>query len=515
MFDLTGSHLAGYMTRLVRDVVARTPRFRDSLGEVALTSNNMVSYGDVQCIVKDISAQGVRLSPDYFMYTQMGRSLLARLGDKEGAFFEFANEIDPTLLTPAAGIYMFNVDAVEESTRTVTFTVKSYRWYEGMVRNAMGSRINFASGIDATTVQPYDLTTNETVPCQAGANFLYLLGAVTSLGVRDASGNPLMPNTDFWAEGVQSTVIIPETVFGTQTATVPASYESVALVDQDDFTLRPGIDYIFISSTMVQLAAWTPAGSTITATGTVCVDPTVPGNCINSENILSFTLSPGETLVADQVWVETEAGDEQPVTVKGNTVALTTPLPPGGWCRYDLRTLVGEKTLTAKKMAANLNLVPGMRIAVGDRVVPGDQCAIIVSPGVCETYHVYGSKDNVGFTLDIKANDPSTASELCELLKAELLIHRRSRIEADGLTILEASRSLISDQRDRSGTAPRWVASLSCSALADWRVFKPLVTRVTNFDITSELTTQPYPGKLKVPPRMYAVGAIGFLPDYR
>ena len=504
------------MLRVIRDVVTRNPRFRAALGDVSLTSNNMVSFGDVQCIVKDITAQGVRLSPDNFMTSQMGRSIVAKIEDKEGAFIEWADDIDPTLQTPVAGIYMFNVNAVDEKTRNVLFTIQTYRWYEGMVKNATGLRIEFASGIDALTVQPYDTTNNDVPEFQAGASFIYLLSAVTALGVKDANGNPLTPLTDFWINSVQSEVLIQSTVFGTQTATVPSNYNAVSLVDQDDFTLRPGIDYIFTSATNVQLSAWTPAGSTITVKGTVPVNPSVPGNCVNPENVLSFTLAPGETLVEDQVWVETNAAANVPVTVSASgTVTLQTPLTPGGWCRYDVRTLIGQSETTAKKNSSNTNLIPGMRIAIGDRVVVGDQVALLVSPQVCETYHVYGSKDNVSFTVEVKANDPATASEILELLKEELLVMRRARIEADGLTILEGSRSSLVNPRDRSATAPSWVASFQISALADWRVYKPLVTRITNINIETIAYTQAYPGKLRVGPRMFAVGAVGFLPDYR
>jgi hypothetical protein len=506
------------MLRVIRDIVTRNPRFRASLGEVSLTSNNMISFGDVQCIIKDITGSGARLSPDYFMYTQMGRSLVAKIEDKDGDFFEWADEIDPTLQTPVAGIYMFNVDAVDEKTRDVKFTVQTYHWYEGLVKNARGSKVNFARGIDALTVQPYDIENpSNAIAFQGGSNFIYLLSSVVALGVKDSGGNPLTPLTDFWVEQTQSTVIIPATVFGTQTATVPSDYSSVALLDQDGFTLRNGIDYIFTSATTVQLSGWTPAGNTITATGVVRVDPSVPGNCMNSENTLSFTLASGETLVEDQVWVETNAAANVPVTVnlETGTVTLNTPLAPGGWCRYDVRTLIGQSTVVGKKMSSNINLVLGMRIAIGDKVTEGDQCALLVSPNVSETYHVYGSKDNIGFTVDVKANDPATASDIVELLKQELLINRRARIEADGLTILEGSRSALVNQRDRSATAPGWVASLQFTALADWRVYKPLVTRVTNFNIDSILFTTDYPGKLKVGPRLFSVGAIGFLPDYR
>jgi hypothetical protein len=100
------------------------------------------------------------------------------------------------------------------------------------------------------------------------------------------------------------------------------------------------------------------------------------------------------------------------------------------------------------------------------------------------------------------------------MIKQEILIYRRGAIEIDGLTILSMSRSNTAQARDASGTAGSYVCSLSVSAMADWRVFKPLVTRVTNFDVTPTLTTD-FPGKTIPAPRYACLQATGFLPDYR
>ena len=144
----------------------------------------------------------------------------------------------------------------------------------------------------------------------------------------------------------------------------------------------------------------------------------------------------------------------------------------------------------------------------------GDQVAIIIAPQITETYQVYGSKENLSFTLEVKANDLQTASDLTEMLKQELLVWRRTNMSADGVEVFEASRDYIGEQRDPSGTAPRYVYSLKVDASADWKVFVPLVTRFTNYTITNTVTSPDYPGKLQTPPIMNALGAFGFLPSY-
>jgi hypothetical protein len=511
MFDLSGAHAAGYILRVTKDIVARNPRFRKSLGEVALTSNNQVMYKDVQVIVKDINATGTRLSPDNFMCTQTGRAILGKVTDKDGSFFEWVDEIDPTGVTPAPGVYMFCVTKVDEKTRKVEFTVETYKWFQGFFRS-QGSRVEFAPGIDATTVTFLDPTTNIVPEVQAAQGYIYILSPVTTLQATSGS-TVLIPLTDFWVDVPASSVILTPTIFGTQTANVPSSYINVALFDEDDFELRNGIDYTYLTDTQVQLSPWTQAGMTITARGTVKGDPSVPGTVVNAENTLNFQVSADESLAPDQVIVNTQAQDGVAIDVNANgTVTLATPLPPGGWCSYDVRVLVGQSKAEGYKMGSNLNLVPGLRIAMGDSVIEGDQCAIIVSPVITETYHVYGSKDNVTFSLDVKANDPSTASDLAELIKSNLLVHRRDAIEADGLTILEVSRSSTVTSRDQSGTAPSWVSTLGVTTLADWRVYKPLVNRIRDIDIV----TNPYVSHRITPAQRYGVlGASGFLPDYR
>jgi len=158
---------------------------------------------------------------------------------------------------------------------------------------------------------------------------------------------------------------------------------------------------------------------------------------------------------------------------------------------------------------------PGLRLAIGDNVVVGDQCAIIVSPTLTETYEVFGSKENLTFTLEIKANDMQTSSNLAEMIKQELLVMRRTNTEADGLTIFEVTRSFVGTARDNSATAPSYVNTVTVTASADWKVYVPLVTRLVSLEVNEVMTVQTdFQGQLQMAPRLEAFGAASFIPYY-
>lgn len=599
MIDLTGANLVSYLMRVVKDAVSRNPRFRNTLGEVTFASNNQVNWGDVQVLIKSVTTSGTRLSPDYFMCTQHGRAILAKVGDKEGAFVEWVTENDKTRLTPKAGVYYFNVDAVNEQTRDVNLTVQQYRWEQGSLKNAMGSIIALASGIDGNTLTATDAITSETVdfttfltsgaPSGTGlAKFLYLLSPCTDLvleapGVGSSGPTILTPNVDYWVLRQEDAVLIKSTRGGQELVTFPANfttkvfgdlvspedelgpqiallanYTSITFFDQDGFELRKDLDYNFQGPNAILLSSWTPAGSMITARAILKLNPHVEGRpATNSENIIKINVGPTEELTA--ATISTPAGDFSTVDptpsgflpatlLEDGTILLSKLLLPGDWLQYEARILTSNYTVVGKKYELNgfkktvwdpkaggtdantpapgayviqldangqpTDPIPGMVLAIGDAVVKGDQCAVIVNPELTETYEVFGSKENLTFVLDCKSNDFQTSSDISELLKRELLVMRRQNMEADGVTIFEATRENLGEQRDPSGTAPRHIFTVSVSASADWKVFIPCVTRLVSCEITEGVYLPDYLGKISMAPRMQAFGAFQFIPSY-
>ncbi len=627
MIDLTGANLVNYMLRMIRDIVERNPRFKNTLGEVTFPANTIIRWKDVWVSMTNVTTSGTRLSPNYFMCTQLGRAILAKVGDKDGQFIEWTREVDPTRTTPPAGIYYMNVDFFSDKTRDLGITVHKYRWVQGKLKNAIGTIVYFAPGIDATTVVLSDAATSEQVEAvvyngqlggfaylttptttlvatyndgmtspQWDANVSYTTGTIVvwlgisylcvapSMGEAPASGSlfwtpyilavplggqRLAPLTDYWFERPQSAVIIERTVSGTQLANIPSPYISFTLTDQNDYTLRPNLDYTMQGQQWVQLSAYTPEGSTITANMIVRVSPyDVVAN--TPENYLQVDLQPNETLAPNQVFIHTPEGNFTGGTIQSDgSVLIPQLLQPGDWMRWDMRIDSGEMKAHAKKWEVNnltrvdpntieytktgpdgtlitqtyqqlMNgdpstrvgfaqssagkpllvngqqsaILSGLRLAIGDNVVEGDQAAIIVSPNMTETYEVFGSKENLTFTLEVKANDLQTASDLSEMLKREILIMRRTNTEADGLTIFEVTRTFAGTARDASATAPQYIYTLTVTASADWKVYIPLVDYLANLEITENVPQTDFLGKLQMAPRMKAFGTEIFIPSY-
>src|SRR5271167_2408311 len=133
------------MLRMIRDIVDRNPRFKQTLGEVTFPANTIIKWKDVWVSLTNVSTSGTRLSPNYFMCTQLGRAILAKVGDKDGQFVEWTREVDKTHATPTPGVYYLNVDFFDDRTRDLGLTVRKFRWIEGKLAQATGTVVNFRS----------------------------------------------------------------------------------------------------------------------------------------------------------------------------------------------------------------------------------------------------------------------------------------------------------------------------------------------------------------------------------
>jgi hypothetical protein len=523
MIDLTGAHLTAYILRIVRDIVAKNPRFRSSLGEVTFASNNQIQWKNVQVLVKDVSTDGTRLSPDYFMCTKHGRAIVAKVEGKEGSFIEWATETDAARILPEAGVYYLNVDSTNDTPenahkdldpRELTLTVHKYKWHEGNLTNAVGTVVYLAPGVDGTTLTAEDASTGKSLTISAFANFLYILEPCVQLVLRTANNVPLAPLTDYWYQRKQDFELIHSTAGGFELANIPVTFVSVTFTDQSGYELRQGIDYNWQGATWIGLSQWTPPKSTITAHAIVKVNPYTT-IATHPENIFNVGLLAGESLAPGQAFFHTNAGDfpDLKPDADGN-VTLPTLLEPGQWARWEVRIDAGQYQTSAMKYQINTGIIPGLQIAIGDNVVAGDQAAIIVSPTLTETYQVFGSKENLNFTLEVKSNDLQTSSDLSEMIKQHVLVMRRQNMEADGVTIFEVRRSHQGQQRDNSGTAAQYTYTVSVSAACDWKVYLPLVTRVTKFEIIDSFYLPDFQGKLQMAPIMQALGAFQFIQAY-
>jgi len=507
LLDLTGAGLLTFLIREVRYVAAQHPRFKDNNGEALIAYSNLISVSDVKIQISNLNASGTRLSPDNFFATQMGRITVAKLENKNGHFVEWAREMDPENVLPEAGIYYLNVDAVDEKEQTVDFTKQSYKWYEGTTDSATGSFVQIHPSVDPTTISFSDPSV-EFAPMQ---NQILLLSYVLPGTVLSEGARQLVPGVDYWVPR-EITKTIWTTAGGTEYIPYPAGFENLDLYI-DDRRLRPGTDY-WIQSNGIRMSDMTPLGREVVARGIFHLDPAEVGFA-HEENKLSFLIDADHTLVPaqSQYYLNRNYYDASNLVVTADSVWLRTLATPGSKIEWEARVAGPLETVQATKMMISKNILPGADVAIGDRVVVGDQCAIVVSPTVCETYELYGSKENISFDFEVSTNDIITTDELASMLRTYFTVTGRDRLESCGVTVFEGTKSYRGEAKDASGTAARHTSTVSISAAADWEFFKPLVTRVDWSDLDVMVNTS-LPGNPSVQGRYRQFGAFVFVPSY-
>jgi hypothetical protein len=517
MLDLTGENLSTYLLREIRDLVNRNPRFRNLGGDTTVHTNTMVAWGDLRVTIDAINSQGTRMSSDYFLCTHYGRSVLCKLENQDGLFIEWVQELHNSSINLESGVYYFNVDSVDESTREVGLTIQKYKWQSATSAFAVGSKVYFTPGIDVSRVTPID----STIQFAVEGNRLAILSFTSDFLTLQLNTTPLTPMTDFWYLRTVVETLTTSTVLGVQDITLPITvFETVSITDQDGYTLVDGVDYIFVNNgTAIRTSEWTPAKAQLTAVFTVKADPTTTLSADPENNINIGGITPGQNLAPGQTVLYNSAGnaynDSDFINYNGQ-IWLKSLLQTGELYKWSAKVDEGQTAVVAHKMATNRDLIPGLAISIGDQVFVGDQCAILVSPVNSETYEVYGAKDNVSFDITVKANDRMTASEIAETIKAFLLVTGRDSMESAGLSIFEVSKNSATGERDSSATAPTTTYTLGVAAAADWELHVPLVTTIAQFsvDVESDTPITDFPGKLSLAPRLTAFGSSQFLPYY-
>ena len=517
MLDLTGENLSTYLLREIRDLVNRNPRFRNLGGDTIVHTNTMVAWGDLRVTIDAINSQGTRMSSDYFLCTQYGRTVLCKLENQDGLFVEWVQELKSSATDLDSGIYYFNVDAVDESTREVQLTVQKYKWKSAASAFAVGSKVYFAPNINVAHVTPID----PTVLFEVEGNRLAILSFTQNFLTLQLNSTPLTPMTDFWYLRTQEAVIATSTRLGVQDIALPiTNFTAMSIADQDGYILIEGIDYLLMDNgTKIRTSEWTPANAQLTATFTVKADPSVELSAHPENNINIGGLNPGQTLASGQTVLYNSAGnaysDSDFVNINGQ-IWLNTLLKTGELYKWEAKVDEGQTVVKTHKMATDREIIPGLAISIGDQVFVNDQCAILVSPSNSETYEIYGAKDNVSFDITVKANDRMTASEISETIKAFLLVSGRDNMETAGISIFEVSKNSATGERDSSATAPTTTYTLGVSAAADWELHVPIITTISQFsvDVNSDTPITDFPGKLSATPRLTAFGSSKFLPYY-
>lgn len=513
MIDLTGAALSNFLLPELRNVVIRHPRFRKNAGTVVYAFSSLTNHNDVNIKLANINAAGTRLSPDLFMGTQIGRSTVAKIEDKEGLFIEWAQEVDVDdkgLLQP--GMYYLGVSAINEETGVVDLDLMKMDWKEYQQPHAAtGSIIHVSTHFRADELV---LTGIDPDSYRVGGRTITLLKYVADLDIAElGSGQALIAGVDYWVER-DETIVIGTTTGGEQDLVVPANYSHVEFVDQDGYVLAHPADYTWVNDRVIRLTLITPSNLTISAVGTFKYDPKVVG-FVDPENII-YAFDPNTPPVANQFLYRLMRGTfdyTNTVVVDGN-VCLTELQEPGDKLYWEVRLQGPLTSAQVRKCTVSSTLIPGMLVAIGDQVIEGDQAVVIVFPSAGETYELYGSKENVTFDIEVQTNDLNTSSELASDIRTSLLVRLRDRFETAGLTIFEISKVYRGEQKDSSGTGTRHTVALSVQAAADWEFRKPTVTRIADIQYEGLHVINSFPGKPIILPRVHAFGVYRFVPSY-
>ena len=272
MLDLSGENLSTYMLRELKNLVNRNPRFRNMGGDVTIHTNAMLGWGDLRITIDDIQSQGTRMSMDYFLCNQYGRSVLCKLENYDGLFIEWVQDLKD-ITAPDAGVYYFNVDSVNEATREVQLTIQKYRWQSTSSTFAVGSRVYFAPTINVDLVTPVD---SSVLFRQDGSNLSILSFNSSFLQLMEGA-SLLTPMVDFWYKRTQVVDAPSATTQGVQDIPLPIQeFISFSVTDQDGYTLVEGRDYnVVADGSIIRTSEWTPDGAILTFTFEVKVDPLI------------------------------------------------------------------------------------------------------------------------------------------------------------------------------------------------------------------------------------------------
>ena len=504
MIDITGGFLAHFLVGELRPVVMRHPRFQASDGETVAAYSDQITYRDVSITIGSTHADGTSMSPDSYLGTAFGRALVAKIDGKPGSFVEWLQENNSQA---PAGIYYLSVDSVDEDTRDVRLIQQTRQWHRGGLSGAKGSKVFLSRSLPTDLVVPED----SAVEFRNDGYSLTILSYAPNLSLkRTDTGDILVPGTDWWIESTERITLIEET-FGEKTTYVgvPAGWTSIHFLDEEDVEYRPGVDWYWVSPTTISVAPWIPSGSKVIAEGRWVKTP-VGDNYVNAENLITLTLSPGDTVELVGTTYATSRGVfpiSELIPEGANTFRLQHLLDTGDDLHWELKSISAQFYNTVKKMSVNREFLPGVNLAIGDQVGVGDRLAIIVEPSRCEVFEIFGGKDGVGFDLTIKSNDLLTTTEIANLVKSYLLVEARHRLENCGLNILRIGQAYQGGPKDITGKTTAHSTTLSVSASADWEIHRPLINYVEAIDLSGvTVDSQIVSGRLKPIPQLNALG---------
>jgi hypothetical protein len=122
-----------------------------------------------------------------------------------------------------------------------------------------------------------------------------------------------------------------------------------------------------------------------------------------------------------------------------------------------------------------IDAIPGVVLAFGQRIVPGDRLAVVVTESRDLTAMEFGGKWDLNIDFDITARSPNTQREILDQTATYLWGVARSRLSAEGIEMVSLSLGGESEEiYDDNGDDYFYTASFSVSVQTDWCLHVPL-----------------------------------------
>ena len=131
----------------------------------------------------------------------------------------------------------------------------------------------------------------------------------------------------------------------------------------------------------------------------------------------------------------------------------------------------------------NVDAIPGVVLAFGRRVAPGDKIVIIITDSRSEKALVQGGRWIFSLGLDVLAQDQESQAEITDEVVRAIWMEKKGKLDAEGITITGISPGSDStDIYDEVAGLLWWMSSIEINIETDWEHYVPIPVPISGFE---------------------------------
>jgi hypothetical protein len=178
--------------------------------------------------------------------------------------------------------------------------------------------------------------------------------------------------------------------------------------------------------------------------------------------------------------------------ISGKNITFLTPLYPYTDVYADYKVFIGSSgPYQFNSFTSNNEILPGVVLAFGNRILQGDRCVIMVTDTRINAYDEYGGRYDMTFELDTIARDPIQAEQISDFASVSILqlmdtLANEGIVLTDGPNLGGESEEVY----DEEGDEQYYSYSFSLSLQTDWAYYKPLpimIHKILSEDVLMEM----------------------------